>query len=56
VILYPAYYGTPAPERLARALGWQALALPLEPPMDANGDAYLEHVGRWVAAIASARR
>jgi len=55
VILYPAYYGSQAPERLAQALGWKALALPLEPPMDASGEGYLGHVGRWVAAIASAR-
>lgn len=56
VIIYPAYCGSQAPERLAQALGWKALALPLEPALDANGAGYLSHVGRWVDAIASARR
>lgn len=54
VILYPAYHSPRAPDRLAAALGWRAVALPLEPPLEADGTAYLAHVGRWVDAIAAA--
>ncbi|MCU0834328.1 MAG: zinc ABC transporter substrate-binding protein [Chromatiaceae bacterium] len=56
VIVYPAYLGSQAPERLGQALGWPIVRLPLEPPLGADGTAYLDHVGRWVDAIASARR
>jgi zinc/manganese transport system substrate-binding protein len=53
VIVYPAYLGGRAPERLGSALGWPVVALPLEPPLDAAGAAYLDHIGRWVDAIAA---
>lgn len=53
VIIYPAYHSAQAPERLASALAWPAVALPLEPPLDADGTALLDHIGRWIAAIAA---
>jgi len=55
VILYTPYQSPQAPQALARDLGWTAIQLPLEPPADADGKGYLDHLGRWVAALASAR-
>lgn len=52
VILYATYQSPQPPQTLARELGWQAKALPLEPPADANGTGYLSHIGRWVDAAA----
>ncbi len=54
VILYAPYQSPRAPETLARELGWPVRSLPLEPPMEANGSGYLDHIGRWVDALASA--
>lgn len=53
VILYAPYHDPRAPERLARDLGWIAHRLSLEPPMDATGAGYLDHLERWVQALAS---
>jgi zinc/manganese transport system substrate-binding protein len=55
VILYAPYQSPQSAEGLAQALGWSAQKLPLEPPADAGGDAYLAHIGRWVDAISGAR-
>ncbi|MBK8637584.1 MAG: zinc ABC transporter substrate-binding protein [Chromatiaceae bacterium] len=55
VILFTPYQSPQAPQALARDLGWQAIQLPLEPPVDADGEGYLAHIGRWVAALASVR-
>jgi zinc/manganese transport system substrate-binding protein len=55
VILYVPYQSPQAPQALARDLGWPVVQLPLEPPADADGKGYLDHIGRWVAALASAR-
>ena len=55
MILYAPYQSPQSAERLAQDLGWSAQKLPLEPPMDADGDAYLAHIGRWVDAISGAR-
>lgn len=54
VILYAPYQSPQAPQTLARELGWPARSLPLEPPMEADGRGYLDHLGRWVDALASA--
>jgi zinc/manganese transport system substrate-binding protein len=54
VILYAPYQSAQAPEALARELGWSARSLPLQPPMSADGSGYLDHIGRWVDALASA--
>lgn len=54
VILYAPYQSPQAPQTLARELGWPARSLPLEPPTEADGRGYLDHIGRWVDALASA--
>lgn len=52
VIIYAPYHSPKAPRRLAGQLGWQAVELPLEPPLGSDGVGYLEHIDRWVEAIA----
>jgi zinc/manganese transport system substrate-binding protein len=52
IILYAPYQSPQAPQRLAQELGWQARALPLEPPVNADGRGYLDHIERWVDALA----
>jgi zinc/manganese transport system substrate-binding protein len=54
VIIYAPYHAPKAPGRLANQLGWQAVELPLQPPVDADGDGYLRHIDRWVRVIAGA--
>lgn len=56
VLLYASYQSSTEPEALARQLGWPVQGLPLEPPMDADGEGYLRHIERWVAAIAAGQR
>jgi zinc/manganese transport system substrate-binding protein len=56
VIAYPDYQPAQAPDALAQALGWPVFRLPLEPPLEAAGDGYLDHVDRWVGAVASGAR
>lgn len=51
LILYPGYAGPQARRLMAERLGWEARALPLDPPMDADGDAYLDHITHWVEAL-----
>ena len=36
----------------AEALGWRTVKLSLEPPLDSDEYDYLEHIERWVAALA----
>jgi zinc/manganese transport system substrate-binding protein len=52
VIIHAPYQSPKAARKLARDLGWPIETLPLEPPVDADGNGYLEHIERWVAAIA----
>ena len=54
VILYNSYHPSDGPGFLARELGWHAVQLQLEVPLDATGTAYLDHIDRWVTAITSA--
>ena len=51
IILYTPYQPDNPPRALARASGWRTVKLPLEPPLDADGDAYLAHMDRWVDAL-----
>jgi zinc/manganese transport system substrate-binding protein len=53
VILYNSFHPREGPEFLARQLGWRAVQLQLEPPLDATGATYLDHLDRWVTAITS---
>jgi zinc/manganese transport system substrate-binding protein len=55
VIIYNTFHPSDGPEFLAKSLGWKAYRLQLEVNLDADGKAYLDHIGEWVAAIASAR-
>lgn len=52
VVLFTSYQPEQAPASLAETLGWRQVRLPLEPPLDADGDGYLAHMQRWVDAIA----
>jgi zinc/manganese transport system substrate-binding protein len=56
VILYTPFQPAQAPESLADALDWPAVRLPLEPPLGATGSDYLEHIDRWVEALAMGGR
>ena len=53
VILSNSYHPTDGPQFLARQLGWRAVQLQIEVPLEANGAAYLDHIDRWVTAITS---
>ena len=53
VVLFTTYQPEQAPASIAEALGWRQVRLPLEPPLDADGDGYLAHMQRWIDALAS---
>ncbi|MGD2119683.1 MAG: metal ABC transporter substrate-binding protein [Chromatiales bacterium] len=53
LVLYTTYQPAQAPTALADALGWKQVRLPLEPPLDADGDDYLAHMQRWIDALAA---
>lgn len=55
VILYNTFQSGDGPSFLARNLGWKAQQLQLECGLDATGSQYLDHVDRWVTAIASGK-
>ncbi|MCU0934823.1 MAG: metal ABC transporter substrate-binding protein [Gammaproteobacteria bacterium] len=55
VILYTVYQPAQAPEALAATLGWPTARLPLDPPLDADTQAYLGLIDRWVSALAGAK-
>lgn len=54
VILYNTFHSPDGPSFLSRNLGWPAKRLQLEPPLEANGKAYLDHLEQWVAAVVGA--
>ena len=51
LIIHTPYQSDSAPRALANATGWQRVKLPLEPPLDADGEGYLEHIDRWVSTL-----
>jgi len=53
VVLFTTYQPEQAPNSIAEALGWRQVRLPLEPPLDADGAGYLEHMQRWIDALAA---
>ena len=55
IVLYTSYQPDRAPRALAQTLGWPTARLPLEPPLDAEGDGYLDHIDRWIGALEAAR-
>ncbi|MBP1635653.1 MAG: periplasmic solute binding protein [Acidobacteria bacterium] len=54
-IAYAVFQPSDGPDYLAKTLGWPVQRLPLEPAVDADLNAYLAHIDRWVAAVASAK-
>jgi zinc/manganese transport system substrate-binding protein len=55
IILYNTFHSADGPTFLSRNLGWPAKRLQLEPPLEADGKAYLDHIEQWVAAIAGVK-
>lgn len=55
IILFAPYQSPKAPRKLAAELDWPLQQLPLEPPVDADGDDWLRHIDRWVDVIATRR-
>lgn len=51
VIIHTPYQPDGAPRALAAATGWRTVRLPLEPPLEADGEGYLQHIDRWIAAL-----
>jgi zinc/manganese transport system substrate-binding protein len=55
VVLFTTYQPEQAAQSLADKLGWKTASLPLEPPLDADGDGYLAYMQRWVDALAAGK-
>jgi zinc/manganese transport system substrate-binding protein len=55
VILYNTFQSGDGPSFLARNLGWKAEQLQLEVDLGADGRSYLDHIDRWVTAIATGK-
>jgi zinc/manganese transport system substrate-binding protein len=53
MVLSTPYQPDQASASMAEALGWRQVRLPLEPPLDADGNGYLEHMQRWIDALAA---
>ncbi|KAB7627222.1 metal ABC transporter substrate-binding protein [Alkalilimnicola sp. S0819] len=53
VVLYHGYQSPAAPQRLARALGWDAREVPAYPPADEGAQAYFRLIDQWVRALGS---
>jgi zinc/manganese transport system substrate-binding protein len=51
VILYGSFHPRNGPDFLSRQLGWKAVQLQIEVPLDATGAEYLAHIDQWVTAI-----
>ncbi len=55
VVLYHPYQPAQGPQRVAEALGWKAIAVPMEPPVTASVEDYFRLIDQWVAALAQAK-
>jgi zinc/manganese transport system substrate-binding protein len=55
VILYNSFHPKDGPEFLSRQIGWKAVQLQIEVPLDATGATYLAHIDQWVQAIVGAQ-
>jgi zinc/manganese transport system substrate-binding protein len=53
MVLTTTYQPEQAATSVAEALGWGQVRLPLEPPLDADGNGYMEHIQRWIDALAA---
>ncbi len=56
VILHTVFQSNAGIATLAGQLGWQAYALPLDPPAGSNGAAYLAMIDQWVQALAAGKK
>ncbi|KOR29739.1 ABC transporter substrate-binding protein [Achromatium sp. WMS1] len=50
-ILITTFQPERGPKVVASTLNWPLKILPLEPPLNSDGDIYLAHIDRWVAAL-----
>ena len=55
VVLYHPYQPAQGPQRVAKTLGWKAIAVPMEPPVNASPEDYFQLIDLWVAALAQAK-
>jgi zinc/manganese transport system substrate-binding protein len=55
IIIHTPYQSSKAPKSLGNSLGWRVVELSMEPRRGVDGDGYLNHIGRWVDTIASAK-
>jgi zinc/manganese transport system substrate-binding protein len=53
VILHTVYQGHAGIAQLASQLGWQQVALPLEPASNGNQQAYFAVIDQWLTAVAN---
>ena len=53
VVLRTEYQASRGPERVAEALGWPHHGLPLDPPVDATTEDYLDTLEMWIDAVAT---
>jgi zinc/manganese transport system substrate-binding protein len=56
VILFSSFQSGDGPDFLARNLGWARIQLQLEVSLGADGAGYIDHIDRWVNALAGAGR
>jgi zinc/manganese transport system substrate-binding protein len=56
VILHNTFQSPDGPSFIARNLGWKVERLQLEVDLRADGVGYLDHIDRWVTAIASGKQ
>lgn len=52
VIIHTPFQDGRTAQALGAALGWPVIALPLDPPLAADGSGYLIHLERWITALA----
>jgi zinc/manganese transport system substrate-binding protein len=51
VVISTTFQPRDGPEFLRRNLGWSTTQLPLEVPVEADGQVYLDHIDRWARAM-----
>ena len=54
VVLFASYQPAQPPKALGQSMNWPVASLPLEPPLGADGAAYLAHIGQWVGLLGAA--
>ena len=56
IIVHAPFQSPKIPNRLAGSLNWPVVRLALDPPVDADGEGYLQHMDGWIAALAESAR